>query len=263
MRQPRARFSPSRFLALCVCVLPSCASNAREQEIRAVRDDVVAVRADQASDRQKMEALRNALLMLQERVETLGAGIEEARKRSSEIPPAAPPASSRKAGHRGEPPSPPGEAREGPAQIYRRAYDRLHSDDSQGALEGFRRILEDFPRHALAPNARYWSGEAYYARKDYTRAAGEFRRVIQDYPKSAKVPDALLKEGYALRNLGEPGKARGDLEEILRSFPESPAAQKAREKIREWGEAPAGASAPEIGNGGTAAEAETPSKEAP
>lgn len=89
-----------------------------------------------------------------------------------------------------------------PAAVYEAAF-ALVKDGSYGQAEiGLKDFIERFPDHTLTPNARYWLGETYYVRKDYTQAARVFAEAYQQAPKGPKGPDNLLKLGLSLAGLG-------------------------------------------------------------
>ncbi len=70
------------------------------------------------------------------------------------------------------------------------------------AETGLKDFIARFPDHTLTPNARYWLGETYYVRKDYTQAARVFAEAYQQAPKGPKGPDNLLKLGLSLAGMG-------------------------------------------------------------
>ena len=94
------------------------------------------------------------------------------------------------------------------------------------AIAGFRRFPARVPdQHALADNAQYWLGEAYYVTRDYDRALTAFTRVGQLWPDSRKAPDAALKLGYTQFELkrfaAARSHARGRVQQSLAGFTEA------------------------------------------
>jgi tol-pal system protein YbgF len=109
----------------------------------------------------------------------------------------------------------------------------LYSANQYGmAIVSFNSFLQAFPATAYAANAQYWLGECYYSQSDLPKALEAFRKVVDKYPKGKKTPDAMLKIGYTLIAMKEPGKAREILTNLSERFPESPAANKARERLK-------------------------------
>ncbi len=105
---------------------------------------------------------------------------------------------------------------------YEQAFAHLKNDDFEGAKIGFEKFLKETPDHSLAPNARYWLGETYYAQGEYKTAARVFAEGFQAFPQSAKSPDILLKLGMSLAQLGKNGDACVALGQIPVKFPAGP-----------------------------------------
>ncbi|HEX5646207.1 MAG TPA: tol-pal system protein YbgF [Nitrospira sp.] len=103
--------------------------------------------------------------------------------------------------------------------------------DLEGARQGFAAFLLEYPNSDLAPNARYWQGEAYYGKKDFQKAIDAYGRVETDYPRSEKVPAAMLKKGYAYLALKDVKRASSAFNQVLTLYPKSPEAGKASGKL--------------------------------
>jgi tol-pal system protein YbgF len=118
----------------------------------------------------------------------------------------------------------------------KRLYDQAYKDLTRGnyslALLGFREYLRRSPASDLADNAQYWTGECYYAQRDYDPAIQEFLRVQKDYPQGDKVPAALLKTGFSFLQLEDRASARRYLNQVVEQFPNSEEAVSARNKLR-------------------------------
>jgi tol-pal system protein YbgF len=120
----------------------------------------------------------------------------------------------------------------GDQAAYTAAFDALKSGNYANAINGFRNYLTAYPQGALADNAQYWLGEAYYVSKDYPNAAFAFKTVVDQYPNSRKVPDALLKLGFAQFEMKQFGSARTTLTDVTRRFPDSDAAKLANDRLK-------------------------------
>lgn len=89
-----------------------------------------------------------------------------------------------------------------PAAVYEAAFALVKDGSYDQASIGLKDFLTRFPDHTLAPNAKYWLGETYYVRKDYTQAAQVFADAYKQAPKGPKGPDNLLKLGLSLAGMG-------------------------------------------------------------
>jgi tol-pal system protein YbgF len=107
----------------------------------------------------------------------------------------------------------------------------FRSGDLEGARQGFAAFLLEYPNSELAPNARYWQGEAYYGKKDFQKAIDAYDRVEMDYPRSEKVPAAMLKKGYAYLAMKDVKRASSAFKQVLTLYPKSPEAGKASGKL--------------------------------
>ena len=116
--------------------------------------------------------------------------------------------------------------------VYTQAFDALKAGSYSVAITGFKDFLGTYPASALAENAQYWLGEAYYVNHDYEAAAGAFRAVLKKWPDSRKAPDALLKLGYTQYAQKQYAAARATLTEVTRKYPGSDSAKLAAERLR-------------------------------
>lgn len=120
----------------------------------------------------------------------------------------------------------------------RRAYDNAlasyRAGDYQGAINAFEGLVKRYPRDALAPNAQYWIGDAWFNLRDFRAAAAAQQALIANYPDSPKIPDAMLNLSSAQLALGENPAARRTLEDLVARFPQSEAADKARQRLAKF-----------------------------
>ncbi|HZR02735.1 MAG TPA: tol-pal system protein YbgF [Burkholderiales bacterium] len=136
-------------------------------------------------------------------------------------------------------PTPAGAASSGTeSAAARRAYDAAlntyRSGDYQGAITAFDAFVKRYPRDALAPNAQYWIGDAWFNLRDFRAAAAAQQALVNNYPDSPKVSDALLNLSSAQLALGENANARKTLEDLVARFPQSEAAEKARQRLAKF-----------------------------
>ena len=118
-------------------------------------------------------------------------------------------------------------------ESYERTLTRFKDGDLEGARQGFAEFLLQHPHSDLAPNARFWLGESYYGKKDFSRAIDAYDQVQLNHPASEKVPAALLKKGYAYLALKDRKKAASALKQVIDLYPRSPEANKAMDKLNQ------------------------------
>ena len=116
-------------------------------------------------------------------------------------------------------------------EVYEQHLGRFRRGDMDGALQGFREFLAQYPTSELAPNAQFWLGECYYTKRDFARAIEAYDRVKLINPSSDKVPAALLKKGFAYLALKDPNRASSVWRQIVDGYPRTPEAGKAQEKL--------------------------------
>lgn len=109
-----------------------------------------------------------------------------------------------------------------PAALYDEAFSYLQRNDYATAETTFRDFTSRYPDHSLVSNAKYWLGETFYARGDYTDASRAFARAFQDHPDSQKAPDMLLKLGMSLAKQGKTNEACLTLAELKKRYPLGP-----------------------------------------
>jgi tol-pal system protein YbgF len=114
---------------------------------------------------------------------------------------------------------------------YQAAFDLLKAGQYDRAIAGFQAFLSTYPNSALADNAQYWLGEAYYVNKQFQESLAAFQRVVDKFPGSRKLPDALLKIGYCDYELKEYSAARSALEQVPAKFPDSASARLAQQRL--------------------------------
>ncbi len=117
------------------------------------------------------------------------------------------------------------------SRAYEAALNHFKAGNYPGAIASFKGFLKAYPDSALAPNAQYWIGYAYYALRDYRNALAQQQKLLAVYPGSAKVPDALLNVASNQVALNDHAAAKKTLEEIVAKFPGSNAATLAAKRL--------------------------------
>ena len=117
-----------------------------------------------------------------------------------------------------------------PEQAYAAALTTFRGREHGQAVLDLLDFIAKYPRHALAANAQYWIGEAYYVQRDYRQALLEFQKVFEF--GTGKIPDALVKVGLCYWSLRDPNRARQTWQRVVREYPGTEAARVARSQLR-------------------------------
>ena len=128
------------------------------------------------------------------------------------------------------PPAPAASRAGNPEQEYNAALATFRSREHGQAVLDFIDFIVKYPKHALAGNAQYWIGEAYWAQRDYRQALVEFEKVSEYGP--GKAPDALVKIGLCHARLRNASRAEQASQRVIREYPKSEAAVLAQSLLR-------------------------------
>lgn len=240
------------FLILPVSLaLVSCASDDRllslQRELLELRQEVNQIKANQQSDKEKIDGLTRRVDKLSQTVAENSLEIErmkiskqqpqpqETQKPVVAAPPAPPP-----------PPPPPQQLpREGREQVavpsdekglYQYALDTYYKGNYEEARRYFVEFLKKYPDSDLYGNAIFWAGQTFFAERKYKDSIEIFKALIQKcdegkIKKCTKYPDAMLKIGYAYIEMGDNENGKKFLQELIKKFPDSEPAQLARKKL--------------------------------
>ncbi|MEK6610190.1 MAG: outer membrane protein assembly factor BamD [Gemmatimonadota bacterium] len=128
-----------------------------------------------------------------------------------------------------------------PESLFRDSMREFRAGRFQRAFAGFQKLTFDLPvRDTLAPRVRFLMAECYFGLRDYVTAAREFRRVADENPTDALAPEALLRTGDSHAQLWrkpelDPTNGQTALavyQELQGRFPDAPAATAAPARIR-------------------------------
>ena len=115
---------------------------------------------------------------------------------------------------------------------YDAALELFRNGKYPAAAKAFKTFVEQHPDSALAPNAQFWLGNAWYAQRNCTKAIEAQSFVVSRYPQSDKAPDALLAIASCQQELGNSKGATQSWQQLLEKYPSAPAADKARERLK-------------------------------
>lgn len=116
--------------------------------------------------------------------------------------------------------------------LYKKAQDLYLAGRYAEARAVFSELARTFPGSSLSDNAFFWSGQSYFAEKDFEKAIENYEIVLKIYPKGNKAPDALLMMGLAYVRTGHNEKARQALTRLVKEYPGSEAAKKATKRLK-------------------------------
>lgn len=115
---------------------------------------------------------------------------------------------------------------------YDAAINLLKTSKFKEAAAAFAAFGQKYPNSALAPNAQFWLGNAWYAQRDCRKAIEAQGVVATKWPDSPKAPDALLAIATCQQELNNAAGARHTLESLLAKYPGAPAAEQAKQRLK-------------------------------
>lgn len=115
---------------------------------------------------------------------------------------------------------------------YEAALNHFRANKVKEAANAFEAFGKKYPDSTLAPNARYWLGNAYYTLHNCRKAIEVHKQVAAKWPKHAKAPDSLLGVATCQQELGDTKSARATLESLVARYPSSSAAGTARQSLK-------------------------------
>jgi tol-pal system protein YbgF len=119
-------------------------------------------------------------------------------------------------------------------KIYNAAYSDMVKERYDMAINGYRNYIDNCSNTALADNAQYFIGEAYFSMKQYEKAQKAFESMITDYPTSEKMAAAKLKLGRALYEQRQKSKARSYFEDVAKNYIGTDEAQEASKMLERY-----------------------------
>jgi tol-pal system protein YbgF len=107
----------------------------------------------------------------------------------------------------------------------------LKNGDFDRAAIQLAAFLRRYPASGYAPSARFWLGNAQYARRDYKEAISTFRAFVASSPSHQRAPEALLALANSQAEMKDPRSARRTIEELVKAYPNSEAAAAGKERL--------------------------------
>ncbi len=114
---------------------------------------------------------------------------------------------------------------------YEEALALLRAGEFDKAAPALAAFLRRYPTSGYAPAARFWLGNAQYARRDYKEAIGSFRTFVTAAPEHPRAPEALLALANSQAEMKDTKAARKTIEELMKTYPKSEAAQAGKDRL--------------------------------
>ena len=115
---------------------------------------------------------------------------------------------------------------------YQNALRAFNGRNYDAALKLFSEMLKQFPQGSYADNSRYWSGECYYALRDFANAIASFKKVFE-FKNSSKADAAQLKIGMSYLKMGQAALAKTELKTLIDRYPASEYVSRAKKYLSE------------------------------
>ena len=101
-------------------------------------------------------------------------------------------------------------------------------DKSALSLSAF---LRRYPNSGYGDSARFWLGNALYAKRDYKEAITTFRAFIAAAPEHPRAAEALLAVANSQAEMKDAKAARKTLDDLIKAYPKSEAAVAGKERL--------------------------------
>ena len=108
---------------------------------------------------------------------------------------------------------------ESPEYLYNQGFAAMKNKNYTRSESLFKTVVSRYPKHRLAVNSIYWTGEIYYTQMNYLEAIKTFSKLVDTYPDGNKIPDALLKIGYSYQALKDKENAVKYLKKVVVDYP--------------------------------------------
>jgi tol-pal system protein YbgF len=108
--------------------------------------------------------------------------------------------------------------------------------DAQTAFEAF---ITSWPQSSFQPAAHYWAASSGFQAKNYPRAAELYQAVHAQWPSDVRAPEALLGLANTQQIQGDTKGAKKTLDTVVAEYGSTPAADVARQRLKQLAPAPA------------------------
>jgi tol-pal system protein YbgF len=191
------------------------AAKTRNDQIDTLTHELETARKADADDKAQIKALEDRLAKAEGELKSLADAQAAAQAQQAQaqavISGSPPPAA-------GVPPPPPPPAADS-GDAFKRAMQVLKQGDNVAGAAALEAFVETYGDSPQGPEARYWLGDAQFARGLYQDAAAAYIGAIRGWPQTPWAPSAVVKLARALVALNMPSDACHTLDELKRRYP--------------------------------------------
>jgi tol-pal system protein YbgF len=114
---------------------------------------------------------------------------------------------------------------------YDEAFALFRGGDFPNAGNALSAFIRKYPGSGYTASARFWLGNALYAKRDLPGALYVLRQFMNEAPDHPKVPEALLAVANCQSEMKDNRAARATLGDLIKRFPQSEAALAGKERL--------------------------------
>jgi tol-pal system protein YbgF len=114
---------------------------------------------------------------------------------------------------------------------YDDAFALFRGGDFANAGNALSAFIRKHPGSGYLASARFWLGNALYAKRDLPGALYVLRQFMSEAPDHPKVPEALLAVANCQSEMKDNRAARATLNDLIKRFPQSEAALAGKERL--------------------------------
>ncbi len=122
---------------------------------------------------------------------------------------------------------------EEPKDFYKLAAEKQKSGEVALARQLYNEFLKKWPRDESVGDVHFALGETYLEEDRCREALYEYGKVISDFPKAKIAPNAYLRSGECFKKLKLNSESKLALDELVKQFPKSDAAKTAKTRLAE------------------------------
>jgi len=108
----------------------------------------------------------------------------------------------------------------------------LRAGEFDKAISSFQAFFLRYGSSGYTVMARFWSGQAYYARQDYKNALFSWNEMLRLAPRHGRAPEAMLAIADTYAEMKDRESTRKALEDLIKAFPGSAVAKTADERLQ-------------------------------